>query len=122
MHHRPDWRPCVCILMTCAALAGLSGCTGSKPRVVLYCSQDQQFATGLLKEFSESGLAVEPKFDSEANKSVTFYSEIVAEKGRPRCDVFWNNEPINTLRLLRQGLLEPYESPAEKAYPAWKKA
>jgi iron(III) transport system substrate-binding protein len=108
--------------MTCAVLAGLAGCSRGKPRVVLYCSQDQEFATGLLEHFSDSSLAVEPKFDSEANKSVTFYSEIVAEKGRPRCDVFWNNEPINTIRLQRQGLLEEYESPAAKPYPEPTKA
>jgi iron(III) transport system substrate-binding protein len=70
----------------------------------------------------ESGLDVVPKFDSEANKSVGLYLELVAEKDRPRCDVFWNNEIISTLRLQKQGLLEPYESPAAKDYPTWAKA
>src|SRR5262249_17523180 len=82
-----------------AALAGLalSGCA-SKPRVVLYCSQDREFAQGILDDFTrETGLEVTPKFDTEANKSVGNYTEIVAEKGRPRCDVFWNNEVLNTI-------------------------
>jgi iron(III) transport system substrate-binding protein len=107
-----------------AALAGLalSGCR-SGPRVVLYCSQDREFALGILDDFrKESGLEVTPKFDTEANKSVGNYVEIVAEKGRPRCDVFWNNEVLNTIRLQRQGLLEPYDSPSAKPYPDWARA
>lgn len=107
-----------------AALAGLalSGCR-SKPRAVLYCAQDREFATGVLADFTaETGIEVAPKFDTEAAKSVVHYNEIVAEKGRPRCDVFWNNEILNTIRLQKQGLLEPYETPSVKDYPGWAKA
>jgi iron(III) transport system substrate-binding protein len=107
-----------------AALAGftLSGC-GERPRVVLYCAQDRDFAVGVLKEFTaETKLEVATKFDTEANKSVGLFNEIVAEKGRPRCDVFWNNEILNTIRLHKQGLLEAYDSPSARPYPAWAKA
>jgi iron(III) transport system substrate-binding protein len=108
-------------LSSLAALA-FSGC-GSRPRVVLYCAQDREFAVDLLKEFTErTGLDVTPKFDTEANKTVGLYTEIVAEKGRPRCDVFWNNEILNTIRLQQQGLLEAYDSPSAKPYPEWAKA
>ena len=43
-------------------------------------------------------------------------------KNRPRCDVHWNNEILSTIRLQRQGLLEPYDSPSAKPYPASAKA
>src|SRR5579872_3812385 len=100
-------------------LAGLAGCPRSEPRVVLYSAQDQEFAAGLLDDFKKSaGLAVAPKYDTEANKSVSLYVELVNEKDRPRCDVFWNNEILSTIRLQRQGLLEPYESPSAKPYPS----
>jgi iron(III) transport system substrate-binding protein len=116
-------RPVCLTLAGAAALAGLTGCPRSEPRVVLYCAQDREFAEGLLDEFRQKGgLAVAPKFDTEANKSVSLYQELVAEKDRPRCDVFWNNEILSTLRLQRQGLLQPYESPAAAPYPAWAKA
>jgi iron(III) transport system substrate-binding protein len=36
--------------------------------------------------------------------------------------VFWNNEILNTIRLQRQGLLEPYQSPSSSPYPDWTKA
>src|SRR5262245_33051357 len=99
-----------------AALLG--GCTRSKPRVVLYCAQDREFAEQVLGDFSDDkGTQVVPRFDTEGNKSVGFYNEIVAEKGRPRCDVFWNNEIVSTIRLQRQGLLEAHDSPSAAAYP-----
>jgi iron(III) transport system substrate-binding protein len=99
-----------------------SGCRG-KPRVVLYCAQDREFAEAILDDFSrEHGIDAVPKFDSEANKSVSLYEEIVAEKGHPRCDVFWNNEILGTIRLQSQELLQPYDSPSASPYPSWAKA
>jgi iron(III) transport system substrate-binding protein len=95
-----------------------TGCQGSQPRVVLYCAQDREFAEDLFGQFkSETGITVAPKFDTEANKSVSLYFEIVRENDRPRCDVFWNNEILSTIRLQKQGLLVPYPTPKGMAYP-----
>src|SRR5262245_11528271 len=95
-------------LLAALLLCGLgAGCGTSRPRVVLYCAQDQEFAEGVLGEFTQrSGTEVATKFDTEADKSVSLYRELVKEKDRPRCDVFWNNEILSTIRLQRQGLLE----------------
>jgi iron(III) transport system substrate-binding protein len=110
-------------LLVAACCLVAFGCAPRAPRVVLYCAQDREFAVDLLADFrQQSGLEVVPKFDTEANKSVGFYTEIVAEKDRPRCDVFWNNEIVSTLRLQKQGLLHSYESPVAKDYPAWARA
>ncbi len=90
-----------------------AGCGKSEERVVLYCAQDQEFAEGILREFTaRTGLKVAPKYDTEADKSVSLYVELVSEKDRPRCDVHWNNEILATIRLERQGMLEPYSSPS----------
>ena len=90
---------------------------------MLYCAQDREFAIGVLETFRErTGIEVVPKFDTEKNKSVGLYTELVAEKDRPRCDVFWNNEIVSTIRLQRQGLLQGYESPSGADYPAWARA
>jgi iron(III) transport system substrate-binding protein len=99
-------------------LLALSGCPrSSRSRVVVYCAQDREFAEGLFSEFKEkTGLEVAPKYDTEAKKSVTHYIEIVSEKSRPRCDVFWNNEILGTIRLQRQGLLDAYDSPSAAAF------
>jgi iron(III) transport system substrate-binding protein len=103
-------------------LLAVAGCGGGSSRVVLYCAQDQEFAEKSLEEFDKrTGLKVDPKFDTEKDKSVSLFTELLKEKDRPRCDVFWNNEPLNTLRLHKLGLLEPYDSPSAKPYPArWK--
>jgi iron(III) transport system substrate-binding protein len=104
-------------------LLGLTGCTKSSPRVVLYCAQDQEFAESVLSEFTKrTGLPVAPKYDTEAAKSVGLAAELALEAKRPRCDVHWNNEILGTIRLQRQGVYEPYASPAAEPYPAWAKA
>jgi iron(III) transport system substrate-binding protein len=58
------------------------------------------------------------KYDDESTKTVGLTNLLVQEAGRPRCDVFWNNEILNTLRLEQKGLLAAYDSPAGAAYPA----
>src|SRR5262249_22031219 len=112
----------------CAALAVLAGLAGGcgpgkADRVVLYCAQDREFAESVLKDFTtRNGLAVATRFDTEANKAVGLYEDLIREARHPRCDVHWNNEILATLRLQRQGLLEPYASPSAQPYPAAFKA
>ena len=56
-----------------------------------------------------SGAGVLPKFDVESTKTVGLTNLIIAEARRPRCDLFWNNEILNTLRLKEKGLLAPFQ-------------
>ncbi|CAN5520582.1 extracellular solute-binding protein [soil metagenome] len=100
-----------------------AGCEKSNSRVVVYCAQDQEFAEGVFADFQKSsGLMLSPKFDSEANKSVSLAAELEAETARPRCDVHWNNEILSTIRLSRKGIYEQYESPLATPFPEWSKA
>src|SRR5262249_24451773 len=52
-------------------------------------------------------------------KSVGLFRELQLEAKRPRCDVHWNNEILATVVLQKQGLLEPYDSPAAADFPDW---
>ncbi len=107
-----------CLLVWLLGLAGVSGC-GGDDEVVVYTALDQDFSEPIFDDFTrETGIAVRPKFDTESTKTVGLTQAILAERQRPRCDVFWNNEILNTLRLQRQGLLRPYQSPAADQYPA----
>ncbi|HZV35724.1 MAG TPA: extracellular solute-binding protein [Verrucomicrobiae bacterium] len=73
---------------------------GHKPFVVIYTSQDEEYALPIFKQFEkETGIAVKPVFDSEAVKTVGLVNRLLAEKDNPQCDVFWNNEELRT-RLL----------------------
>jgi len=103
------------------AVTTVTGCrVSAKERVVLYCSQDREFAEGILADFTRrTGIAVETRFDTEANKSVSLYEALVREAPQPRCDVFWCNEPVLMERLNLKGVLAPYASPSSTPYPAW---
>jgi iron(III) transport system substrate-binding protein len=110
-------------------LAGLTalGCVGCRPagpaRVVVYCAHDREFADEILQDFTrETGIPVVVRYDTESNKSVGLYEDLIREAGSPRCDVHWNNEILATIRLQRQGVLEPYASPAAEPFPARYKA
>jgi iron(III) transport system substrate-binding protein len=104
-------------------LVCLSGCGKAQSRVVVYCAQDREFAEVIFEDFKQkTGLEVTPKYDIESEKSVGLALEISREKDRPRCDVHWNNEILWTIRLQRQGLLEPYVCPAAAPFPAFAKA
>jgi len=106
------------LLAICLVLA-LSGCrSGSEPEVVVYAALDAEFSRPIFSDFTQqTGIAVRPKFDAESTKTVGLTQLILQERNRPRCDVFWNNEILNTLRLERQGLLEVYRSKIAQQYP-----
>jgi iron(III) transport system substrate-binding protein len=100
-------------------LFGLVGCGSSEPtEVVVYTALDREFSEPILAEFTRSsGITVELKDDTESTKTVGLTNVIITESARPRCDLFWNNEILNSLRLERQGLLRPYRTPAAASYP-----
>ncbi len=99
-------------------LAAQVGCRQPEPEVVVYAALDAEFSAPLLDRFTQrTGIRVLTKFDTESSKTVGLAQAIIAERNRPRCDVFWNNEILNTLRLAHRGLLAAYLSPTARAYP-----
>ena len=110
----------VCWLLAFVALCTTSGCRpASGPEVVVYTALDEVFSADILDDFSRTtGIRAVPKFDTESTKTVGLANAILAESRRPRCDVFWNNEILNTLRLERAGLLDAYHPLAADDYPA----
>ena len=118
---------------TLLALALLAGCgeegaapgggDGDAGRVVVYTALDQEFSEPILEDYeAETGTAVDAKYDVESTKTVGLTNKIIAERDRPRCDVFWNNELVNTLRLKQEGLLEPFIPEHADEIPATFKA
>ena len=90
-------------------LAGLGDRVEAADPVVVYSALDREFSEPLLKDYEKrTGVRVLPKFDVESTKTVGLTNLIAAEASRPRCDVFWNNEIVNTIRLKEKGLLEPF--------------
>jgi iron(III) transport system substrate-binding protein len=106
------------ILLVLSVFAlSLAGCN-SQPEVVVYAALDREFSEPVLDEFTrETKIKVLAKYDLESTKTVGLTQAIIGEASRPRCDVFWNNEILNTLRLEERGLLEVYRSPQAEHYP-----
>ncbi len=107
--------------MLTAALLSLSfsGCwSASESEVVVYTALDREFSEPILDGFMEdSKIQVQAKYDIESTKTVALVNTIISEGARPRCDVFWNNEILHTLRLKKRGLLAAYDSPAASSFP-----
>jgi iron(III) transport system substrate-binding protein len=97
-----------------------AGCgDADRPHVVLYSSCDDIYARPILAGFERrTGVAVRAVYDVETDKTVGLVNRLVAERGHPRADVFWNSEVARTASLARQGLLAPYRSPAAEGIPA----
>ena len=86
--------------------------------VTVYYAVDDVHANPILDVFEqETGIYLVRKPDTEANKTVGHVNALYEERENPRCDVFWNNEILHTLRLARDGLLEPYDSPSAADIP-----
>src|SRR5882762_7625747 len=84
------------------------GCSRTATReVVVYTSQDREYAEPIFQEFTRrSGIKVRALYDSEAAKTVGLANRLLAEKSRPQCDVFWNNEELRTWQLAAKEVLE----------------
>ena len=84
----------------------LAGCSaGNERAVVIYTSQDQEYAEPILRDFTkETGIEVRAVYDNEAVKTIGLVNRLLAEKDHPQCDIFWNNEELRTRQLAAQNL------------------
>ncbi len=110
------------LLILTATLLGfvLSACSqsGEQP-VVVYTAVDQVYSEPIFKAFEEkTGIKVQAVYDLESNKTTGLTNRIIAEKEKPVCDVFWNNEFVQTMVLQNEDLLEAYTPEAAADIPA----
>lgn len=102
-------------LRSSAFICGFLLCLFARADVVLYTSVDQPIAKPIIDKFTkDTGIAVRLVTDTEATKSIGLAERLRAEKDRPRCDVWWGNEPFHTVNLAEEGMFEPYDSPSAK--------
>lgn len=98
------------ILLGLMSLVVLIWQTTHREKLVVYCAHDSTFAESILRQFErKTGIPISIVYDTEATKSLGLVERIQKEAKEPRCDVFWNNEPLGTQELAEQGLLEPYQ-------------
>jgi iron(III) transport system substrate-binding protein len=86
--------------------------------VVVYSSVDEVFAQPICKQFEQdTGIAVELVPDTEETKSTGLVNRLIAEKERPRADVFWSGDPVRAAILKSKGVSAPYRSAAADGLP-----
>jgi len=112
-------------LASALAIVGLVGCRSSEQpqtaerTVTIYVSTDRVFSEPVLREYERrSSVQVNAVYDTEETKSTGLANRLLAEKTRPRADVFWSNEPVRTLVLKSRNVLASYRSPSAEGIPS----
>lgn len=86
--------------------------------VTVYTSVDQVYSEPVFKAFeARTGIRVNALYDAEAAKTVGLVNRLIAERGAPLADVFWNGEVLQTLALKDEAVLARYVSPSAAGLP-----
>lgn len=90
--------------------------------VVLYCGVDQDQSIPIVQVFEkETGLATRYEGEIESQRSIGLPEKLLAERERPRADVYWSNEIMAMENLSDRGLLAPLPAGIAQAFPeAWR--
>ncbi len=107
-------------VVAAALFVAAGGCkqNAESPKVVVYCSVDQEVSEPILARFEQSsGIKVMARYDTEASKTVGLVQKLRAEAAHPAADVFWSGEIFYTIRLAEENLLEPYQSDVTTKWP-----
>jgi iron(III) transport system substrate-binding protein len=88
---------------------GTSGGPSGARTVVVYSSADKEFAELIFRAYEQkTGVQVLPLYDTEETKTAGLTSRLVAEKARPKADVFWSSDTSRAVALVEQGVAESY--------------
>ena len=103
-----------------AMLMLMTGCGGTAPEeVIVYTSVDDVFARPVAEQFQQAtGIVVRLVPDTEETKSTGLVNRLIAEKARPRADVFWSGDPVRAALLKGQGVSASYRSPNAEGPPS----
>ncbi len=86
--------------------------------VVVYTSIDKVFSEPVLQAFEKkTGIKVMTIYDTEETKSTGLVNRLIAEKNKPKADVFWSGDPVRPVLLKMKGLTAPYVSSAAGDIP-----
>lgn len=97
----------------------LVSCGRAEREVVVYASVDELYARPLFEAFSrETGIAVRAVHDVEEAKTLGLVHRLLAERRRPRADVFWNGEAARSVLLAEQNCFEPFRPESAADLPA----
>ena len=106
------------LLVSLVVLLSACGPGQKQDEVVVYTSVDEIFARPIAEAFErETGIKLRLVPDTEETKSTGLVNRLIAEKGRPRADVFWSGDPMRAALLKRRGVSEAYHSKEAEGLP-----
>lgn len=89
--------------------------------VILYTSADDAVVRAIVGEFEKTtGIKVKVAGDTEATKAAGLVQRILDEKqdeSGTRADIWWSSELVGTMRLAKEGVLEPCTPRTEGDFP-----
>jgi len=92
--------------------------SGERKIVIVYTSVDQVYSEPVFRDFeNRTGITVLPVYDVEATKTTGLVNRLIAERNRPRADVFWSGEFGQTILLKNESILASYASPSAADLP-----
>lgn len=100
--------------------AALSGACNRTPErtIVVYTSVDEIFARPIVEDFERrTGTKVILVPDTEETKSTGIVNRLIAEKARPKADVFWSGDPMRAEVLDVEGVAARFRPNAAKDLP-----
>lgn len=105
------------LLMLLLAFVLLPACERKpQPTVVLYSSVDPGTIKPILDAYTaRTGVKIDLVTDTEATKTTGLVQRLIAEREKPRADVWWSGESVGTVQLSRAGVLAPYNSLAAES-------
>lgn len=90
-------------------------------QVILYTSADDAVVQALVSEFEKTtGIKVKVAGDTEATKSTGLVQRVIDEKKDEtgsRADIWWSSELVGTMRLAKEGVLEPCTPRTDGDFP-----
>ena len=109
----------ILVLLASFGLATITGCGGKTADVVLYCGVDQDQSQAIAQAFEqETDIAVAFHGETEAMRSIGLPQKLLFEKDRPRADVYWSNEIMHMVKLVRAGVMDPLPAGLAEEFPA----
>ena len=94
------------LLVAALALVSFTGCAKNLPaQLRVYVAVDRTAAEQVLAEFTrQTGISIEPVFDTEAAKTAGLARRLELERDKPWGDVWWSGESLYTALLAQKGL------------------
>ncbi len=94
------------------------GAPSAATEVVAYTSVDQVFSEPVFRAFEEeTGIKVRAVYDTEETKRTGVLNRLIAERTRPRADLFWSGDPVRPFALIGRGMAAPIQAKALEGIP-----